>query len=206
LALMIEERADSAVNLKSVMAAAESLPIVHGALTSGEIRVVVSPWMQFNSDGLEVPQRPELLANRMNLAAREPCMSILSTIVITPNEELGVCCGLPRESIPDLHAGSLKDHRLRDLLNKAGNDFLKLWIFVEGPEHILAWAAEKDSSIQWENRFAHNCDACRFLYSSPKVLDVIYNNYEEKIDDILGKFAFLQATRAARSDRWIADA
>jgi hypothetical protein len=36
---------------------------------------------------------------------------------------------------------------MRELIVEAFDDFLKIWICVEGTERILAWAASKDSSI-----------------------------------------------------------
>ncbi len=78
---------------------------------------------------------------------------------------------------------------MRQLVDQSINDFLKIWLFVEGPERILAWAASYDSTIEWENPYAHNCDACRALFSDPRVQSVIQNNYHERIDDVLRQYA-----------------
>jgi hypothetical protein len=117
---------------------------------------------------------------------------VLSTVVITPSEQLGVCCGLPREQIPELHAGSLKDHSMLDLARRALSEFINIWLFVEGPEKILAWAASHDREIEWENRYAHNCDACRAVFKDPRVMKVIRQHYSEKYDDVLMRFALFQ--------------
>jgi hypothetical protein len=56
---------------------------------------------------------------------------------------------------------------------------------VDGPEKIVAWAGQKHPSIEWENRFAHQCDICRFMYQSPQIKRVIREHYQEVVGDVL---------------------
>jgi hypothetical protein len=65
----------------------------------------------------------------------------------------------------------------------ASND--KIWLAVDGPEKIVAWAGQKDPSIEWENRFAHQCDIRRFMYQSPQIKRVIREHYQEVVGDVL---------------------
>jgi len=67
----------------------------------------------------------------------------------------------------------------------------KLGQFFHGPEKILAWAATKDPSIQWENKYAHICHACRELYHDTRVRTVIRKHYEEKLMDVYFKYWLL---------------
>ncbi len=123
--------------------------------------VFESPWMSMDpSAPLQQPDRK--LASRRNLSRRFGCDSVLRTIVVTPDEQLGACCGLTREQIPELQVGSLREVPLHALVDSMFDDFLKIWIALDGPDHILAWAAEKDVNVSWEGRFAHHCDSCRF--------------------------------------------
>jgi hypothetical protein len=147
-----------------------------------------SPWMSMDpSAPLEQPERK--CACRGNLARRAGCDSVLRTVVVTPEETLGACCGLTREQIPELNAGSLREASMASLVDSMCNDFLKIWVSVDGPAHILAWAAERDPEIQWEGRFAHHCDSCRFMYSDPRVRAVISAHWQEAADDVLFRFA-----------------
>jgi hypothetical protein len=63
----------------------------------------------------------------------------------------------------------------------ANEDFLKRWIRIEGPEKILAWAADLDPSIEWENQYAHRCQACRRIYADDRVKAVIREHHGAKI-------------------------
>jgi organic radical activating enzyme len=153
-------------------------------------RIVESPWMPMKPHA-HVDQDDERYVNRQNLHNRGGCDSILSSLVVTPKEHLGACCGLTREQIPELDIGSLREHEMKSLFDVALADFLKVWIFVEGPEHIVAWAATKDPSIEWEGQFAHICDVCRFMYRSPQVRKVIEEHYQEKVLDVLLRFSVI---------------
>ena len=84
--------------------------------------------------------------------------------------------------------GSLSDMTLAEMAGSAGHDFLKIWLSVEGPEHILAWAATKDPRIDWEDLYNHHCDACRAIYQDPRVRAVLARHWHERRDDILSRY------------------
>ena len=80
------------------------------------------------------------------------------------------------------------------------DDFLKIWVALDGPDHILSWAAEKNRNVQWEGRFAHHCDSCRFMYTDPDVRAAIAAHWEEVADDVLFRFAAITSPPAHRND------
>jgi hypothetical protein len=70
-------------------------------------------------------------------------------------------------------------------------DLLKRWIRMEGPERIVAWAATKDTSIEWEGMYAHRCQACLRLYKDPAIRDVVAEHFMEKMPDLIfGEFSY----------------
>jgi hypothetical protein len=85
---------------------------------------------------------------------------------------------------------------MREMISEAFNDFLKIWIFVDGPEKILAWAATKDPSIKWENKYAHMCHACRDLYHNDKVRRTIREHHQEKIFDVYVRYWLLTSCKS----------
>jgi hypothetical protein len=150
-------------------------------------QIVESPWMS-NKPEVDVPQSADKRMSRSNLNGSGGCTSVLSSIVISPSEYLIACCGLAHEQIPAMRLGTLRSRSFSDLIEQARTDFLKQWIMVEGPHKILQWAAEKDASIDWEDKYAHICDACRRLHADKRVLDVIAHNGEEVATDIMLRF------------------
>ena len=157
--------------------------------SAAKFRIIESPWMPMNEEE-RIDQNPERILNRDNVYLRHGCRSIFTTVVLTPNKRLGFCCGLSRELIPELNStGPMMG--LQDLLLEAGSDFIKIWLFVDGPERILQWAASKDANIDWEGRYAHHCHACLALFQDSRVREVIRNHYSERVDDVLMRYSVL---------------
>ena len=70
-------------------------------------------------------------------------------------------------------------------------DFMKIWLYVEGPEKILSWANTKDQTIDWEWKYAHICHSCLAIFNDQKVRKVVKEHYLEKVDEILLKYSFM---------------
>src|SRR5581483_8454936 len=148
------------------------------------LRLHESPWMPLIPS--KVFRYPEGLAiNRANLAWRAGCDSVLGTTTLQANGNLGACCGIGMKNVPELSLGNARDVPLAEADAKAGDDFLKRWIRVEGPEKILDWASRHDPSIQWEDMYAHRCQACIRLYTDPAVRRVIREKHQEKMADVV---------------------
>jgi hypothetical protein len=117
--------------------------------------------------------------------------------------EISPCCGLGIRFVSELRIGNIRDTTLEQADRRASEDFLKRWIHVEGPERILAWAAAHDPSIEWENRYAHRCQACIRLYKDPKVRRVIADRHEEKMASVDAAEAVLYPRETGRTVQWL---
>jgi organic radical activating enzyme len=148
------------------------------------VRVSESPWMPL------MPKRlanypPGMATDHTNLASCSGCDSVLQTTTIQADGAIGACCGLGMRLIPELQLGIVGEVPLASAIEDAEEDLLKRWIRAEGPERILAWAAERDPSIEWEGMYAHRCQACLRLYKDPSVRKIVREHYKEKIPDVL---------------------
>jgi hypothetical protein len=155
----------------------------HGGRRFG---IIQSPWMPMDHQRVS-EQTPGRLLSRDTVQTKGGCRSIFTTSVLTPSNHIGVCCGLSRERIPELNYPT-DGRALSDVLEEAGRDFIKIWLFVDGPERILAWAASKNKGIQWENRYAHHCHACLAIFDDPQVRETILEHYRERVDDVLLRY------------------
>lgn len=189
VSLMVEERDGHQVTRHTVIEAAKRFPVVYEAIQARTMVILDSPWMQFEDDAPQPTWAPVKMSTRNALPARQSCTNVLNNIVVSPDEKLGMCCGLPREQIADLNVGDLRTESMTSLYARHVHDILKIWLAVEGPDRILAWAATKDPSIQWENRYAHLCDSCRAVYSDARVTAAIHTYGHEKFDDLMSAFA-----------------
>jgi MoaA/NifB/PqqE/SkfB family radical SAM enzyme len=152
-------------------------------------RILESPWMPMDARAT-IDQPTDRVLTRDNVRDRHGCTSIMNTIVATPAGRLDFCCGLSRERIPELNV-EWQDETLADLLSEAGRDFIKIWLFVDGPERILAWAASKNADIAWEGRYAHHCHACLALFDDPVVRGTIAAHCRERVDDVLMRYSVM---------------
>lgn len=183
VAVMIETRAERSVTRDAIVESPEyrallrEFPTVH-------VSVHESPWMPLD------PLRTDRYAsghtaNRHNVSLRSGCDSVLSTTTLQADGTIGACCGIGMRLIPELQVGHIDQMTLSEADEGARRDFLKRWIRVEGPERILAWAATKDASIQWEDYYAHRCQACIRLYTDDRIRQVIREHHKEKVPDVV---------------------
>lgn len=148
------------------------------------IRVDESPWMPL-SPSIRRKYPDGIAVNRSNLSRVRGCDSVLRTTTIEADGKINACCGLSSRMIPELQTGKLGDSTIQEADRKGSDDFLKHWISVEGPERILAWAEEHNDSVEWEDMYAHRCQACLRIYKDPLVRQIISENHQEKLADVI---------------------
>jgi len=170
-------------------------------IVAGKIRVQRNVWIE--SDGtLPLSHRPE--HSRFNDGRKKGCRTAMNVIAVTPDQSLVACCGLHMEKIPDLHLGSIADRTLGDVLATAPDDFLKIWIHVEGPERVLEFVKTHKPDYELPVSCVHPCETCLHLYRDETAKAVIAEHYREKEADVVQLFLTGAAVRMA-SDRAAAD-
>lgn len=183
VAVMVETLAERVITKESITQHPAYKTLIN-SYPGVNVKIHESPWMPL--DPSQIHSYPEgMVVNKTNLEYRVGCDSIFSTTTLQADGRLGACCGLGMRLIPELQLGHISTTTIGEADEAAAADFLKRWIRVEGPEQILAWAAEHNPEIHWENMYAHRCQACIRLYQDPLVHEVITQYYEDKIPDIL---------------------
>lgn len=167
-----------------VLEAREDFAAIRKNFPRKRLEVLESPWMPLEPMNTST-YRDGATVNRDNIATRTGCNSILSTTAVQADGRIGACCGLGMRTVPELQIGRVGQTTIAEADQSAADDVLKRWIRVEGPERILAWAAEHEPTIEWENMYAHRCQACLRLYKDPAVREVIANHYKEKVADVV---------------------
>jgi hypothetical protein len=144
-----------------------------------------SPWMPLDPEDIE--QYPDgVAAETLSLKSHLGCDNILQTYTLQATGEVSACCGIGMRLIDELAVAKADESNfLQKAVESAEDDFLKIWLRYKGPEQILAWAHEKDSSIQWEGLYAHHCQSCARVYRDPNVARVIRTHFEEVVADVL---------------------
>jgi pyruvate-formate lyase-activating enzyme len=183
VAVMIECTMQRVVTKQSIEAHPEMRALVSDR-PNAQIIIHESPWMPLDPN--EIQEYPKGVAiNRFNLASRQGCDSVLGTTTVEADGTIGACCGIGMRLVPELQMGNIANTSLAEAARRAEMDFLKRWVRIEGPERILQWASSYDPSIQWENLYAHRCQACIRMYQDPRVRRVITEHHLEKLPDVV---------------------
>ncbi|MCI0374432.1 hypothetical protein [Lacticaseibacillus paracasei] len=149
--------------------------------TEFEKRLMVMPtvWVSFHTDNIYDFEYESIKKD-------DGCTGVFDTVGLEPRTGIIGCCGLTVNNIPEMHFGKLKDIDLPEVLAAQYTDFLKIWIFVDGPEKIVKTASK------WANenppKFAHKCLYCAYLYNNQHLKDIILSNISSVKDDVLDRY------------------
>ncbi len=182
-AVMVELHKKSVYTPKNLLNEEQLSVILKNPEKRALLVVLESPWVDVNRDASQNQEDCQLLTAE-NLDFRIGCTSVIGGVAVNPDESLWACCGITCKYIPELMVGSLKQNSMRELIEVMKHDFLRRWLFTQGPEHILAWAAERDHGIVWERKYAHQCHACYAVYNNPAIRSVLAEHYKKKLMDV----------------------
>lgn len=138
------------------------------------------------SNPSEISHKPQ--SSRFNADRINGCRTVLNVLSVTPTQSLVACCGLHLESIPELHLGSVEHKTLRECVDQQPDDFLKIWIHIDGPERILQFVREHVPDYTFPHQSVHPCTTCLHLYKDPVALEVIASHYKEIEYDVLDRW------------------
>lgn len=148
-----------------------------------------SPWMPLSPDQKGIYPE-DWYVNKKNIDSRTGCNSVLQTIVLQANGKIGACCGLGLKQIEELNVGYIgSKNPLENSIRESEADMLLLLIHYIGPEKILAWAQNYDSSIEWEDMYAHRCQACKRIYSDGDIAAVLKENISDLEPELISSIA-----------------
>ena len=154
---------------------------IETSASSRNLRLMENVWMSFHDDHA-VTHEDSIYG------VSGGCQNILANIVATPDGQLASCCGLTMEHIPEMKLGSGDNHDYAARYLSQLNDFMKIWIAVDGPKKILDFAISKNPSIKPARRAAHICEACVQIYKDALVQATLEEHYGEIIGDVMMRF------------------
>lgn len=160
---------------------------------SGEVFLLQNVWIE-NGGATEISHSPDHSRFRPEMISG--CNTILNVLSVTPDMELIACCGLHMERLPELSLGSVAETSLGDAIDRAPEDFMKLWIHVDGPERILQFVKRHRPDYELPLDSVHPCQTCLYVYEDPIVRDVLFKHYKDEEDRIVGQYMKGLATNA----------
>lgn len=145
------------------------------------LKVMPAVWVSFHTDNIY-----QYDSTKMDGSNEEGCDGIFDTLALEARGNVMGCCGITVNDVEEFYLGKLGDSSLKEMYAKHSNDFLKIWIFVDGPKKIVEIAS------QWIHEkppvFAHKCLYCAYLYNNEELLKGIKDNYYTLRDDVLSRY------------------
>lgn len=164
---------------------------LNGLNENGKIdySVIRGVWMPFTEESLH---KLKPISKGFMHPVMDRCTNIFSGITISPSNDLLSCCGLPVNYIRFFNVGNLNDYDIGTLYDRQFQDFLKIWLFVEGPYHILSYVeAQMKIEIPELYVLSHMCFYCAVLFTNNNYLSAVRKCYKTKYESVMLKFYLL---------------
>ncbi len=189
--IVVEGHSRSKFRLQDLLRHPDLLEFIGREPGAANLQLLQNVWIPFNTD--RVIEHPDILElrHRAREGGETGCNQILHNLVVTPDLQLASCCGLTLEYIDELKLGRIQDN-LRGLFEAQTDDFIKLWLYTDGPNKILEFVREKNPSIATGRHVVHPCQACALMFNDGEVKREISRRYMEVFDDVMFKFHLKQ--------------
>jgi len=123
------------------------------------------------------------------------CATLFKTISVFPTNEMYACCGLPVIYIDYLRLGTLKKHSLQHLYEYQYQDFIKIWLYTEGPKRILDFILTKRNEKLIDTSEWHICQICAEIFKREENMITLQQNYGEIFSNVMLKYELLKRKR-----------
>lgn len=175
LGIDVELRIENQYGRMSINHALDNDAEVVEMLKQGKLKISRNTWMKY--DNKRKKSRNMKMEFR-ETGDRTTCRSLFQNIIINPYGEVYACCGIGVCHIPQMRLGNINDDPIKTIYERAFEDFLKVWLFVDGPEAILKFVHEKTGQkFNWHT--SHICDLCRTIFTDKTILPLIKNHFFE---------------------------
>ena len=186
-ALSIETDTDSSDCYKGAL----EHPLIKSIVPHAKFLVLRASWMPFHASA-------DSREKGTVAGFHKGCKQLFGNLVVTPHDFLSACCGLTLEHIPEMKLGRLGVTPMRDLFDSQFEDFLKIWIHVDGP-HVIVKRLFGDQGDAALANVVHICQACTILHKNPAIVAELKSRYLEFVPEVMARFNISLAL--AKADR-----
>lgn len=151
------------------------------------LQVINSVWMPFRKSTRE-KQLSKKEGNERLITASRRCTSLFENITINPNYKMMACCGLTSLYSEYLNLGDVRFSSLKKLYERQFTDFLKIWLYVDGPYHIMDFISKITGKDNYFEPDTHVCQICESLLNSKENIEIIKNNYKKVYSDVIFRY------------------
>lgn len=157
-----------------------------------KVHILKGKWMYFKKQPVQSLISSEKCNCDKVLNSNDRCTSLFRDVIISSQHNMYACCGLACTHIPYLYIGNTKKHRLIDLYYRHFDDFIKIWLFTEGPSKILNYVQRKLGQEPQDTSDWHICRSCIELFRNPDYISCLKDNYKEELSNVIIKYSLLK--------------
>lgn len=136
-----------------------------------------SSWIPFHSD-TDFSYEATIKETKV-----EGCDTLFNFLGLHPDNSVKLCCGLTIDYIQEMILNLDNYDQIADIFNNQINDFLKMWIWVDGAEYIYKFVREKNPKIK-EYNFIHPCQYCAEIYNNDLIQETLKEHWTEVVDNV----------------------
>jgi organic radical activating enzyme len=150
--------------------------------------VHVNSWMPFTLDNKR---------RKPGVAPTGPCNQVFTNVVMTPHGQISACCGLTYEHIPEMILGRHADTPLRTLYATQLDDFVKVWLRVEGPAGIAHGLLPEAEAREMVESCDHICQLCAKVHQDERIRNAAPEAWGQHVPRVLAAMSTTALTAAA---------
>lgn len=106
--------------------------------------------------------------------SKKRCTSLFSTISINTQEVMHACCGLTSENNQYMILGNINKKSINEIYEYQFNDFIKIWLYTEGPFAILNFIKANGGTLKNQNYLdSHMCEQCALLFENENNIEIL---------------------------------
>jgi hypothetical protein len=146
---------------------------------SQPLMLMTNTWMPFNTSRIN---------RKVNAPAQADCKQLFNNVVFTPHGEISACCGLTFEYIPEIKIGKITSAQsFEETFLAQLDDFLKIWIHVEGPTRIAYELLGQEGERLLKDT-VHICQSCVIIHQNSLFRESLKRDYQRHIPRVMSKF------------------
>ena len=153
------------------------------------VYIVNGRWIYFDEAGEDVEKEEKniLLSN----ISGQRCVSLFYSLSINYDNTVIACCGITSLTNKYLTLGKADKFTLKELYEYQFDDFVKIWLFTEGPLKILDFCYEHRHLPKFKGN-AHMCQICAMIFSDPENVRVLQEHYSERVQKVYFEYSLLK--------------
>lgn len=164
------------------------------ALEAGMLAIAHDPWIEDAAARSGTRLTHDRLRETGRARPAGGCIKVLTTLSVTPAQELIACCGFPLEELPGLRIGSVAERPLDEVIRDAPNDLLKMFLHVAGPAGIAEFIAGYQPNYRLPGNPVSICDACIALQRDHHAMRVAADHVAAIAPSIVERFVAAQTS------------